>query len=893
MSSKKNYQYFKDSELLSPNSMAYVEQVYEDAIDGVQGLGISQELVPYLTVATKHRQLCDQLRGMSHRPQSTQTSVSVDFIDAYRTKGHLSVDLGLFTDNRVASPIAMPSGTFSAMFAGKEITQDAQAWQQTLQQTYCQDIGYEFMHLIEEEQSWFANMIEQGVEISQEAYLKAYADLIRAEGLERHLGIQFVGQKRFSLEGCEAFIPALEQVINTQVSLGYDDMVIGMAHRGRLNTLVNVLGVSVAQLMAEFEGSQRMGNTSGDVKYHLGHSIDRSDQGRDYHIALAYNPSHLEAINAVVMGNVRARIDRGSTKATGIIVHGDASIAGQGVVMEGLTMSQVPAYHIGGVVHFVINNQIGFTTNPSDARSTQYCTDIAKMISAPVMHVNAGDIPAVIRAAKIAALYKDRFKKDVFIDIIGHRKYGHNEADEPRATQPLMYQAIAKRSVVSKDYGEFLRSLGIEQSQLDEIQNDVQTLIKQGERLIPCSGEAVSTRHKDWQALSQSAWDAAYQIPIDHAGLTALAKTMTDIPKDIQLQRQVGMLMTQRQKMAQSEEPLNWGMAELMAYQVLLNAGHSVRLVGQDAIRGTFSHRQASVFDQDSGERYSLLKPSKQGVFENYNSVLSEYAALGFEYGYAETSPNTLVVFEAQFGDFINGAQIIIDQFISSGYQKWQRHCGVVLLLPHGYEGQGPEHSSARMERFLQLCAEENMQVCVPTTPKQIYHLLLRQIFRSSRTPLVICSPKSLLRHPLAVSEMASLDTSGFESVIADGLASASKMVLCSGKIYYDLYQYQNDQNINDVSLVRMEQLHPFPEKALSAVLKPLKSLKQVIWCQEEPKNQGAWTYIRDWLEQSLPKGVTLTVVARRAAAASAVGYLSQHKVEQEQLLKEVFQGDK
>lgn len=858
---RKSYQHFKDTELFMPNQMSYLELAFESIISGEKN-ALDSSMSSYLDVKTKHRDICEKLRS------DIEISSNDNSDDYYRRYGHLYVDLGLFTDMRMIPP--EPDGS------------------NALKSVYCNDIGYEFMHTQYDEQEWFIQLLEgKGISISEAYLLEAYEDIVRADRLERFLGIQFVGQKRFSLEGCESLIPLMERLIKSHVDIGYNDIVIGMPHRGRVNTIVNVLGVSVQTILDTFEGKTE-GENSGDVKYHLGHSIDRRYNNKPYHIALSYNPSHLEAINSVVCGSVRARIDRNETKPFGILMHGDASIAGQGVVMETLAMSQVPAYHIGGIVHVVVNNQIGFTTEPKDGRSTAYCTDIAKMIQSPVLHVQADNIEAVLKSAMIATMYREKFKKDVFIDLVGYRKYGHNEADEPRSTQPLMYAKIKSHPGVASLYRNALLTKGVSEDQLLDIEIKIQDLIKKRASLIESDSEVESTRHKDWVALDQMAWDAKYKSPVTKKLLELSAKQLVTLPKGFNIQKQVSNVIKARIEMAKGEKALNWGMGELLAYQVLLNLGHTVRLVGQDAIRGTFSHRMASIYDQKTGERHVLLQGSNKATFYNYNSILSEYAALGFEYGYAEARPNDLVVFEAQFGDFINGAQIIIDQFISSGYQKWQRYCHLVMLLPHGYEGQGPEHSSARLERFLQLCAEDNIQVCVPSTPKQIYNLLLRQVVRSYRRPLVVFTPKSLLRHPEAVSKLGLLLEDGFEDCIDDEkYHSASKIALCSGKIYYDLLEGRKDSK---VALIRIEQLHPFPHRSLSRMLKSYIQLKEVIWVQEEPLNQGAWLYVRDWLQNCLSKSVQLNVVGRKPSAAPAVGYMKRHKAQQAKLVARVFE---
>lgn len=834
--------------------MAYLEHAFEAVLAGEQD-ALQSQLSPYMDIKTAHREICRRLKeGIVE---------SKDHGDFYRHYGHLLVDLGLFDDQR-----PKPNQPDDMRYAN----------------IYAKDIGYEFMHIDFLEREWLIDLIESEVSIDQQMLLEAYEDVCRAEKLERFLGIQFVGQKRFSLEGSEGLIPCLERIIREEVLRGYDDVVIGMPHRGRLNTMVNVLGVSVQALVDKFEG-KKIQDVSGDVKYHLGHSIDRSYQQHNFHVSLAYNPSHLEAINPVVCGNVRARIDRGETKPFGILIHGDAAIAGQGVVMETLAFSQVKAYHIGGSFHIVVNNQIGFTTEPKDARSSVYCTDIAKMIQAPVFHVRSDDVCSILKVAKIAAMYRDRFKKDVFIDIIGYRKYGHNEADEPRATQPLMYAKIKSHPGVMATFKKDLIEKGIEEKDLQIIEQKVDDLIQKRERLIVCDTESKSARHKDWVALDQTAWDAQYQLKVSKKMLSDSMKQITTLPKDFQLQKQVQNLVETRQKMAKGELPLNWGMAELLAYQVLISKGHSVRLVGQDVIRGTFSHRMASVYDQTTGMQHCFIKEGKNSRFYNYNSILSEYAALGFEYGYAETRPNDLVILEAQFGDFINGAQIIIDQFISSGYQKWQRYCHLVMLLPHGYEGQGPEHSSARLERFLQLCAEDNIQVCIPTTPSQIYHLFLRQVIRSYRRPLVIFSPKSFLRHPKAVSDVQALEGQ-FEPCLGDENYAAERIVLCSGKVYYDLLEREDKK----ISIVRLEQLHPFPHRMLNKILSQYKKAKELLWVQEEPLNQGAWFYVKEWISE-MDHPFKVGVVARDPSAAPAVGYASLHKKQQTELVNEVFEG--
>jgi 2-oxoglutarate dehydrogenase E1 component len=879
----RRYQYFLASEHFAPNSMTYIERCYEDQLQGTQNpIGQTLDLSAPNTL---HHQIC-QAR---HRAQSSavKQASAEPLIEFYRRYGHYFVDLGLFDvrDHAVEKPSF--AGHLEGKLGSQKLTKSVTQWEEILNHIYTQDIAYEFMHCTQQEQAWFIEVIEsQAIEVTQEEVKLAYADLVRAVKLEGFLGLNFVGQKRFSLEGCEGLVALIESIIRQQLKQDYDDVVIGMSHRGRINTLVNILGLPLETIVKKFEGNQIPKDYSGDVKYHLGHSVDRVIDGQHIHIALGYNPSHLEAINAVVLGNVRARIDRQASKPYAILVHGDAAVAGQGVVMESLSMSKVAPYDIGGTFHIIVNNQIGFTTNPMEGRTQYYCTDIAKMIKSPVMHIKADNLPAMIKAAKIAQMYQNRSKKDVFIDLVGYRKYGHNEADEPRATQPVMYDQIAKQQPLLQRLQAELKQYNVGHDYIDHIDREISERIKQRGQLIDCVLGKSSSRELAWQQFQSPNWWVDY-VKLTDDEIKNAAKLIADIPQSIKLQRQVDKLFKARSLMADNQLPLNWGMAELTAYQLLINHGVSVRLVGQDCVRGTFAHRHAAVYDQETGQKYVCVQSTKQAKFMNYNSILSEYAALGFEYGYAETDPNTLVVFEAQFGDFMNGAQIIIDQFISSGYQKWQRYCGLVMLLPHGYEGQGPEHSSARLERFLQLAAEQSMQICVPSNAAQIFRLLTRQALRAYRRPLVIMSPKSLLRLEAANSSLEDL-AKPFSVVIEDQVDDkAEEILICSGKIFYEIKSYAT-QNHYSQSIIRLEQLYPFPTKDLKAIIAKYKYLKRVKWCQEEPLNQGAWSGIRDNLEEVLGP-VQLDVYARPKSASPAVGYLSVHQEQQETLIKSIF----
>ncbi|MNO74553.1 2-oxoglutarate dehydrogenase E1 component [compost metagenome] len=678
-----------------------------------------------------------------------------------------------------------------------------------------------------------------------------------------------------------------------------------MAHRGRLNVLVNTLGKNPRDLFDEFEGKKIVELGSGDVKYHQGFSSNVMTTGGEVHLALAFNPSHLEIVSPVVEGSVRARQDRrndgNGDKVVPISVHGDAAFAGQGVVMETFQMSQTRAYKTGGTIHIVINNQVGFTTNrQEDARSTEYCTDVAKMIQAPIFHVNGDDPEAVLFVTQLAVDYRMQFKRDVVIDLVCYRRRGHNEADEPSGTQPLMYQQIAKQRTTRELYADALVRNGVlsaEQVQtkvdgyrdaLDNGLHVVKSLVKEPNKEL----------FVDWRPYLGHAWTARHDTRFDLKTLQELSSKLLEVPEGFVVQRQVTKIYEDRQKMTAGGLPINWGFAENLAYATLLFEGHPVRMTGQDIGRGTFSHRHAVLHSQKDGSVYAPLANLYEGQprMTINDSLLSEEAVLAFEYGYATTMPNALVVWEAQFGDFANGAQVVIDQFITSGEIKWQRLCGLTMLLPHGYEGQGPEHSSARLERYLQLCAEQNIQVCVPTTPAQVYHMLRRQVIRPLRKPLIVMTPKSLLRHKLAISTLEELANGSFHSVIGeiDSLdpKKVDRLVLCSGKVYYDLLEKRRAEGRDDIAIVRIEQLYPFPEEDLAEVLSQYKNLKHVVWCQEEPMNQGAWYCSQHHMRRVISahkKGLNLEYAGREGSAAPACGYASMHAEQQEKLLQDAF----
>lgn len=772
-----------------------------------------------------------------------------------------------------------------------------------LEKTYCGTVGVEVMHITNfGERTWLLNRLEShrsspnwDAEIKQ----GILQSLTSAEGLERHLDSKYPGTKRFGLEGAESLIPMLDELIKRAGTYGAKEMVLGMAHRGRLNTLVNILGKNAAELFNEFEG-KRLVDTSGDVKYHQGFSSNVMTPGGEVHLALAFNPSHLEIVSPVVEGSVRARQDRRNdsvgNRVVPVVIHGDAAFAGQGVVMETFQMSQTRAYKTGGTIHIVINNQVGFTTSrKDDARSTDYCTDVAKMIETPIFHVNGDDPEAVAFITELAMDYRNEFKKDVVIDLVCYRRRGHNETDEPSATQPLMYAAIRKQKTTRTLYAEKLVAEGVvTMAEVDAMADEYRAKLDRGEHVarglvsVPDSSLFV-----DWTPYLGHDWQTPAQTGISLKLLQALAVQVSTVPDGIVVQRQVSKIYDDRRKMAGGALPMNWGMAETLAYATLLQEGCRIRLTGQDVGRGTFSHRHAVVHNQKNGEAYIPLQniAADQPTFDIYDSYLSEEAVLAFEYGYATTAPNVLVIWEAQFGDFANGAQVVIDQFITSGEHKWGRLCGLTMLLPHGYEGQGPEHSSARLERYLQLCAEHNVQVCMPTTPAQVFHMLRRQALRPMRRPLVVMSPKWILRHKLATSTLEELAHGSFQSVISETSlepAQVKRVILCSGKVYYHLLEAREERELKDVALVRIEQLYPFPEEDLRVALKPFEHVTDVIWCQEEPMNQGAWFSSQHRMKRALDRVNSdsfLRYAGRPASSAPAAGYMSTHIEEQNKFI--------
>jgi 2-oxoglutarate dehydrogenase E1 component len=781
----------------------------------------------------------------------------------------------------------------------------------TLQDTYCGTLGVEYMYITSRvEKRWIQERLEPVR--SKASYSADYKRhilerLTAAEGLERFLHTRYVGQKRFSLEGGDTLIPMLDNLLQRAGEAGVQELVIGMAHRGRLNVLVNTLGKMPKDLFAEFEGKHDDSILAGDVKYHQGFSSDIDTPGGPMHLTLAFNPSHLEIVNPVVEGSVRARQhrrkDRGGDQVLPVLIHGDAAVAGQGVVMETLNLSNTRGYGTGGTVHIVLNNQIGFTTSdPRDSRSTLYCTDVMKMMEMPIFHVNGDDPEAAIMAIEIALDYRTKFKKDVAVDLVCFRKLGHNEQDEPMVTQPLMYKIINQHPGTRKLYADRLASQGVIGPE-------------DGDRIVATYRQALDGGYHtnrtilsnfrppfavDWTKYNRSKWNEKDDTMLPLAELRALAEKLTTIPSNFKLHPRVEKIIADRRLMGQGKMPVDWGMAENLAYASLLRDGFAVRISGQDSGRGTFFHRHAVLHDQnrekwDSGSYVPLSHvAANQGDFVVIDSVLSEEAVLGFEYGYSTSEPNELVVWEAQFGDFANGAQVVIDQFIAAGEVKWGRICGMVLLLPHGYEGQGPEHSSGRIERYLQLCADHNIQVCVPATPVQMFFLLRRQMIRPYRKPLVIFTPKSLLRHKESVSPLEEFAESKFNPVNAewDGdirPENVKRVIFCTGKVFFDLRAARKERGVHDVAIERIAQLYPFPHDEFQQRLDLYVNAHEVLWCQEEPANQGAWHWIQRYILKHMREDQVLGYAMRPSSASPAVGYQSLHNEQQKELIDAAF----
>ncbi|WP_372875056.1 2-oxoglutarate dehydrogenase E1 component [Pseudomonas sp.] len=927
---------------LSGGNAAYVEELYElylhdpNAVpeewrtyfqklptNGSATTDVSHSTVrDHFMLLAKNQRRAQPVSAGSVSSEHEKRQVEVlRMIQAFRMRGHQAAQLdplGLWQRHVPADLSINHYGltdsdldtTFrtGGLFIGKEEA-TLREIHDTLQQTYCRTIGAEFTHIVDSEQrNWFAQRLESvrgRPSISIEVQSHLLERLTAAEGLEKYLGTKYPGTKRFGLEGGESLIPLLDEMIQRAGSYGTKEVVIGMAHRGRLNVLVNTFGKNPRELFDEFEGKKQAALGSGDVKYHQGFSSNVMTAGGEVHLAMAFNPSHLEIVSPVVEGSVRARQDRrndsNGDKVLPVSLHGDAAFAGQGVVMETFQMSQTRGFKTGGTIHIVINNQVGFTiSNPEDSRSTEYCTDVAKMIQAPILHVNGDDPEAVLFVTQLAVDYRMQFKRDVVIDLVCYRRRGHNEADEPSGTQPMMYQQISKQRTTRELYAEALTT-AVSHS-VDDVQikiDDYRTALDNGQHVVKSLvKEPNKELFVDWRPYLGHTWTARHDTRFELKTLQDLSAKLLEIPEGFVVQRQVAKILEDRQKMGAGALPINWGYAETMAYATLLFEGHPIRMTGQDIGRGTFSHRHAVLHNQKGPGSHVPLKHlySEQPRFDLYDSLLSEEAALAFEYGYATTKPDALVIWEAQFGDFANGAQVVIDQFITSGEHKWGRLCGLTMLLPHGYEGQGPEHSSARLERFLQLSAEHNIQVCVPTTPAQVYHMLRRQVIRPLRKPLIALTPKSLLRHKLAISTLEDLADGSFQTVIPEidtlDPKKVERLILCSGKVYYDLLEKRRAEAREDIAIVRIEQLYPFPEDDLAEALAAYKHLKHIVWCQEEPMNQGAWYCSQHHMRRvatAYKKTLFLEYAGREGSAAPACGYASMHAEQQAKLLQDAF----
>ena len=836
----------------------------------------------------------------------------INLINAYRTRGHLFTKTNPVRERRKYTPTLaiehfdLEDADLETIFqAGSTVGIGPTTLQEIithLEQVYCQSIGVEYMYIRQpEEVEWIKNRLHQNhntpkFNVDQKKHI--LHKLNQAVAFENFLHTKYVGQKRFSLEGAESLIPALDALIERGADLGVEEYVMGMAHRGRLNVLANIFNKTYKDIFTEFEGKEYEDTLfDGDVKYHLGFTSEQAcDNGKKVKISLSPNPSHLEAVDPVVEGISRAKIDEkyagNNKKLVPILIHGDAALAGQGVVYEVVQMAQLDGYKTGGTIHVAINNQIGFTTNYLDARSSTYCTDVAKVTLSPVFHVNGDDVEAVVHAMQIATEYRQKFGKDVFIDLLCYRKYGHNEGDEPRFTQPLLYKAISKHKNPREIYNQKLMSEGVVEANIAvEMEAEFKLLLQDRFDESKEVEKAFITpfMEQEWEGFRKAQsedFDISPDTGVDKDDLLAVAEKLYNIPEEKKLFKKSQRLLSDRKKMVEDTDKLDWAMGELLAYGTLLQEEHPVRISGQDVERGTFSHRHAVLkLEQSEQEICPLNSVSDVAKFTAFNSLLSEYGVLGFDYGYAMAMPNSLTIWEAQFGDFSNGAQIMLDQFISAAEDKWKMMNGLVMLLPHGYEGQGAEHSSARMERYLQLCAQYNMQMVNCTTPANFFHVLRRQLKRKFRKPLVVFTPKSLLRHPQCVSSIQDFTTGRFQEIIDDKIEASSvkKLVLCSGKLYYELLQERQENNRNDVAIVRMEQLYPLPEKQINAIIEKYNP-DQLIWAQEEPENMGAWSHILRNLRH-LP----FEVAARSESAATASGSSKRSAKRQQAIIEQVF----
>jgi 2-oxoglutarate dehydrogenase E1 component len=894
-------------------SASYLETLYQHYLTDPSS--VATEWVSYFQQFSKMNK---ERTDTSHSVSQQQLQVS-KLIDAYRGLGHLHADIDPLKLRKKPTVPELLLSFYNLSDAELEVSFESGGLPgprnstlrtiiAKLKKIYCGTIAVEYMHIIKvTERRWLQQQVEalffqEPLDFTiQKRILEC---LIAAEGLEKYLGAKYPGAKRFSLEGLDSLIVCIEALLQFGGAKGAKEIVLGMAHRGRLNILVNVLGKTPSQLFDEFDGNYTNSLESGDVKYHQGFSADVATAGGHVHVSMLYNPSHLEIVTPVACGSVRARQDRrfddSRKDVFAVALHGDAAISGQGVVMETLNMSRTDGFTTGGTIHIITNNQIGFTSSdPREARSNMYASDIGKMIDIPIFHVNADDPEAVYLVTKLALDYREKFKKEVIIDLVGYRRQGHNEADDPTVTQPLMYKTIRTLPTVLKLYQDKLKQNGkITEKVILEMVGEYRAKLENKHNSVAKNLVEGTTKEdtSDWTSYFTQDWRTTPKTAVELVSLQAIGRKITALPEGFVLHPRVQKIITDRIKMTEGDMPLDWGYAEMMAYATLLQAGYPVRLTGQDSARGTFFHRHAVLHDQENGREYTPLAhiAAEQAPFTIVNSLLSEAAVLGFEYGYATTEAKGLTLWEAQFGDFANNAQVVIDQFLSSGEQKWRKLCGLTLLLPHGYEGQGPEHSSARLERYLQLCAEYNLQVCIPTTPAQLFHLLRRQVLRLMRKPLVIMTPKSLLRHKLAVSTLQALSDGTFYPVLSEEdpitKNKIRRIIFCSGKIYYELLVKRRQRRLQDILIFRIEQLYPFPDFEITEILKSYPEVKDLVWCQEEPENQGAWYSISRTFQGCLLPGQYIGFIGRAPAAAPAAGCLHLHNVQQTALIDEALQ---
>jgi 2-oxoglutarate dehydrogenase E1 component len=932
---------FEQTSFLSASNAPFLEQLYLTYLQ--QTNTVDPSWVQFFqSLGDNAQQILKEIEGASWGIQPevkgaeeikpvapTREEARQDIIDAiraqmlirvYRVRGHLNAKLdplGLM-QNKLHPELDPKSYGFSEQDYNREIFLNGSLGLQSatleeilriLKQTYCGTIGIEFMHIQDPAQKdWLQRKMENGTrQFSSDAKKAILESLIKAEAFETFLSVKYPGAKRFGLEGSESMMPALDIILKDVVARGIIEVILGMAHRGRLNVLANMMGMPPRKILAQFQGGQVQGaemHGSGDVKYHLGCSSDRTIDGHPVHLSLTPNPSHLEAVNPVVLGKVRAKQERlkdtNYSKVTGLLIHGDASFAGQGTVGEVLTLSELEGYRTGGTLHLIINNQIGFTTAPHYARSSPYCSDIAKSIQAPIFHVNGDDPEAVVWVSQVASEFRDRFKKDIVIDLYCYRRHGHNEMDEPAFTQPLMYQKIREHPSTQQIYARKLEQEGtIEKAWAESMR-------KNYEDYLQTEFEAAQTQSINTLDWLEGAWSKIdyktdltkpVKTGIDKGSYDQIVKAITNIPTEINVHQRLARLLEEKKESLSQGKNIDWSAAEALAFGSLLSEGYPVRLSGQDSGRGTFSQRHSVIYDQNSEKTYIPLNHinPQQSLIEIVDSPLAEASPLGFEYGFTLSDPDTLVIWEAQFGDFANGAEVIIDQFISAGEYKWLRMSGLVMFLPHAYEGQGPEHTSARLERYLQLCAEENMQVANCTLPSNLFHILRRQLHRNIRKPLIMMTPKSLLRHKLAISNFDEFTTDTyFRSVVGEVDSeikekNVKRVVLCTGKVYYDLYVKRNEQAIKDIALIRLEQLYPFPALELSRELKKYLSA-EIVWCQEEPKNMGAWFFMDRRIEGVMKEVKTKVkrpvYIGRQESAATATGFASRHAKEQKELVE-------